>query len=170
MPFADARNKPWVLEQLRELVALDRIGTVVDVGAGGGANLEFYGPWMVNAKWLAVEAWEPYIERFVLSRYAAVVHMDARELDFPTCDLVFLGDVLEHMAESDGRALWQRARKAARFVVLSLPIVHYEQGAWGGNPFEEHRHHWTTEDVLTLDGIVAHRCNEMTGAFIACDW
>jgi trans-aconitate methyltransferase len=174
MPFADNRNKPWVLEQLTARVGVETIREVVDVGAGAGSNLEFYGPWFERgpvpeyARWTAIEAWEPYVERFVLSRYARVIVADVRQIAIPVCDVVFLGDVLEHLTHDEALDVWLRARTAARWVVLSLPVVHYEQGAWEGNPFEVHLHHWDTESVLAeLDGIEAMATNETTGAFIA---
>jgi hypothetical protein len=84
-------------------------------------------------------------------------------------DLVILGDVLEHMPEDDAVELWKVISKQARHALISIPIGHHPQGAWGGNPYEiHHEEDWSTERVLqAFPGIIEHKEFEITGVFIA---
>ena len=165
MPYSDASLRPWVLGQLRD----KPVSTVVDVGAGGGSAKDFFEPWFPGSRWTAIEAWPAYVPRFLLAqRYAAVLTCDVRKTSLPPADLYIFGDVLEHMPAPDAIAVWERAREAARWLVISLPIVCYPQGAAEGNPHEAHLHHWSVQDVLdSFPGITAHQAGPVVGAFIA---
>jgi hypothetical protein len=60
-------------------------------------------------------------------------------------DMVVLGDVLEHMDVQDAcrlvdEVLWRRLP-----AIVSLPIITWPQGAIDGNPYEEHKFHWSDE-------------------------
>jgi len=168
MPYSDARNKPWVLERLREMRPLEQYRKVTDVGAGAGANLEFYWPWMPQSEWTAIEAWQPYVDRFELYRYKYVIVSDVMALRLQPADIIILGDVLEHLEYDAALVLWQRCLAVSPVVVLNLPIIHYEQGAMFGNPYETHRYHWSADQVLQeLPSIKWHTLNDVTGAFVA---
>lgn len=172
MPLSDHSHRPWVLKQLEKAAGdLTRIRSAVDAGAGFGAWKEFCGPWTGDqCEWTAIEIWEPYVSRFLLPyRYRAVICADLRDLDpFPAADVVFLGDVLEHMTEQEAVTVWDRARKSAWRLVTGIPVVPYPQGEAEGNPHEEHVSTWSPESVLaSFGGIYAHRVNAVTGAFIA---
>jgi hypothetical protein len=150
--------------------------SVVDVGAGSGtygkalrAAMPARDPYMIG-----VEVWHPYISHFGLpSIYDLVLHRDVRSLpldEWPRTDIVILGDVLEHMTEADAVRVWNLARAAARKAVyLSIPIVHYPQGAEEGNPFETHVvDDWTHERVLaTFPGITWHWQGTVVGRYEA---
>jgi hypothetical protein len=117
-----------------------------------------------------VEIWEPYCERFLLKhRYGTVLNADLRDLDpFPAADVVFLGDVLEHMDAADAIKVWNRAWRSSWRLVLGIPVTEYPQGEAEGNPYEKHVSTWSAESVLaSFAGIYAHQCNAVTGAFIA---
>jgi SAM-dependent methyltransferase len=172
MPLSDHSHRPWVLRELEKAAGdLTRIRSAVDAGAGYGAWKEFCGPWIGDkCRWTAVEIWQPYISRFLLPyRYTATLNADLRDLDpFPAADVVFLGDVLEHMDAADAVQVWDRARKAAWRLVLGIPVVPYPQGEAEGNPYEAHVATWSVDAVLaSFKGIYAHTANAVTGAFIA---
>lgn len=172
MPLSDPNHRPWVLREIEQAAGdLTRIRSCTDAGAGYGAWKEFCGPWIGDGcRWTAVEIWEPYCERFLLKyRYHAVVNGDLRDLDpFPSADVTFFGDVLEHMDAADAAAVWDRARKSSWRLVLGIPVVEYPQGEAEGNPYEKHVSSWSPETVLAaFAGIYAQRCNAVTGAFIA---
>jgi hypothetical protein len=84
-------------------------------------------------------------------------------------DLVILGDILEHMSESDAINLWDKISKQAKYAIISIPIIHYHQDAINGNPYEVHvEEDWTVERVLEkFSHIVEHKKFEVTGTFIA---
>lgn len=172
MPMSDPSHRPWVLNLLRKASAddLTLIQSAVDAGAGLGGWKEFTGPWMPSCAWTAVEIHAPYVERFIMQhRYQRVLVADLRDLDpFPAADVVFFGDVLEHMPAGDAVKVWDRARAVSWRLVLGIPVRDYPQGEVLGNPHEAHVSTWSTESVLaSFAGIYAHRDNADTGAFIA---
>lgn len=156
MPWSDVTLRPWILAELQQRCG--EVRTVVDVGAGAGTGLDFYGPHWPGARWTAIEIWEPYAGEFGLrDRYDEVIVGDVRELPgLPAADLYIFGDVLEHMPAADAVAVWDRARRVARWLVINLPVLRYEQGMVCGNPFEAHLVHWDMETVrASFTGIVA---------------
>ncbi|TKV61590.1 class I SAM-dependent methyltransferase [Nakamurella flava] len=154
MPMSSAEGKDWTRERIQQL-SEDPI-TVLDIGPGVGTYAKLLaGPNLAHIT--GIEIWEPYVHTYRLKEYYdEVIVGDAREVEFPTVDVVVLGDVAEHMSEPDALRLWERAAAAARRAVyLSIPIVHYPQGHIEGNP---HEHHvvddWDHDRVLaTFPGI-----------------
>lgn len=169
MPFSDSSLRPWSLARIYAVHLPNKTNpTIVDVGAGGGANLEFYYPWL-KGTWIAIEAWEPYIERFELDvRYSAVINKDVRDAALPSADLYIFGDILEHLEADDAVEVWNRARTVSRYLLINIPIVHYEQGALHGNPYEIHRHHWSHEEIMErFEGITDNKQGPVVGAYWA---
>ena len=66
-------------------------------------------------------------------------------------DLIFLGDVIEHVTKADGlellRACLDRAVKA---VLVTTPATFVEQGAVCDNQLERHRSSWAASDFHAL--------------------
>jgi len=163
---SDAEGKSVALS----LIQLVAPKTVLDVGAGRGAYLDLAAE-TVHAHWTAIEAWQPYISEFKLrDRYQRVIHRDVGRLDLGTIgrfDLIVLGDVLEHFNVIDAVWLWHELRKVAPWLLLSIPIVPYPQGAIAGNPFEIHRSDWTHTMVMGLPGIVSSWQGSRIGIYLA---
>src|SRR6266496_6371173 len=62
-------------------------------------------------------------------------------------DLIFLGDIIEHLDKSDGLQLLRDCfGKAAKAVVVSTPKFETDQPALCGNELERHRSLWRAED------------------------
>lgn len=149
------------------------LATIIDIGPGSGTYFKLFDG-AHNAYWVGVEIWAPYIEQFSLRRlYHHVVVADARYLHWealPRPDLIILGDVLEHMPYEDAVLLLDRAVSLSKFVVVSLPIIDYPQGAHEGNEYETHVTTWSKESVwLTLlDNyrVVKYYEGEVTGTYI----
>lgn len=172
MPHSDEALRPWIAGQLRTSCDLPSVETVVDVGAGAGGWREFMRPHVPDARWTAIEIWRPYIAMFSLrERYDQVIHGDVRRVTLPPADLYIFGDVLEHMPAADAVRVWGKARKAARWLVINLPVTRYEQDAIMGNPYEAHVCHWDMPSVLeSFPGIIFSHENvpgSTVGAFIA---
>jgi hypothetical protein len=167
--FASHEGKAWAVQNLLELERKPE--HFLDIGAGAGSWMEAVRPWFLESKWLAIEVWEPYVKQFCLwERYKFVATADARYTPFPQVDVCILGDVLEHMSESDSIDVWNKARAAARqAVIMSSPVVHYEQGHVHGNPFQEHLQ--PDLNVATIlknyDGITNFVKGETVGTFWA---
>jgi predicted TPR repeat methyltransferase len=152
---------------VRAFAAEHEITTVLDVGPGIGTYADLLDDLVPVID--AVEVWQPYIAEFDLpGKYRRVIHGDVRahaEFDY---DLIVFGDVLEHMSRDDALTVWKTAGQAARYGLISVPIVHYPQDAWGGNPHEAHVQEDLIPDDIRADygPFVFERLYEVTGTFI----
>lgn len=167
MPTSDPTNKLWSMRRIRSIDPK----TVLDVGTGMGDYLELIRNYLKpDVVVHGVEVWEPYVKEYALDqRYNQLFIEDVREMTEFGYDLVILGDVLEHMPEDDAVKLWETISKQAKYALISIPIGHHPQGAWGGNPYEvHHEEDWSTERVLkAFPGIIEHKEFGITGVFIA---
>lgn len=163
MPVSHHEGREWVAERL----AAAAPQLVVDVGAGEGIYSMLMRELTPGARWECVEIWEPYVERFDLAAKYDVVHVtDARCFDFPGGGVVLLGDVIEHLPEQDGRRLLAELRERADHLMVSVPVVHLEQGSVHGNPHEAHVAHWTWE---AMDDVMGH-CDSYRGEVLGRWW
>ncbi|MFD9903923.1 class I SAM-dependent methyltransferase [Streptomyces sp. NPDC059063] len=170
MPYSDSEGKDAALAWYQEIEP----GTVIDVGAGCGTYAQAVragSSW--KGRWTAVEAWEPYVGRFGLAGlYDGVVIADARRLVAPfyRADLVIAGDVLEHMPRADAVQLLDKVRVHAANLIVSVPVLHLDQGAVYGNPYETHIDHWSADQMraeLSRSGTIR---GEFVGDVLACFW
>lgn len=159
MPYSSKSGKQYIKDVVRQL----RPSSILDIGCGSGTyKEELKGLCAPKAFWHGVEIWRPYIEKFDLfSKYDLVTVGDARELKFDRqYDLCILGDVLEHMTEEQAKELLDKARKFCKCVIVSIPVGHYPQGEFEGNPHEAHiTDNWTHESLIEVfgapyDGII----------------
>lgn len=150
MPFSARENRTWALRQ----VAAAKPRLVVDIGPGVGTYADLLRPALPHTAFHGVEVWEPYVSKYeLLTKYDAITVADARSFDFPRGDYaVVMGDVLEHMPEHDGRALVATIKARAKHLLLSVPVLHKEQGATFGNPYETHVRHWSYDELRELMG------------------
>lgn len=147
MPFSDGQGKDVALDWYRRIAP----STVVDIGAGSGTYAKLMREDGDSAQWIAYEAWEPYVNEYSLTGlYDDVLIVDARHAQWTLfqADLVIAGDVLEHMTHDEARSLIRRIKFAARNLIVSIPVLHLDQGAVFGNPFERHIDHWTADAML----------------------
>jgi len=167
MGISDPTNKPWTAEKIAELSP----STILDCGAGAGIYLSLIREKLgKEAHVTALEIWRPYIDEFnIESRYDALVEEDLRNVDNFNYDLVILGDIVEHLTEADAIKVWDKISKQAKYAIISIPIVHYHQGAENGNPYEIHlEEDWSTSRVLEkFSHIVEYKEFRFTGVFIA---
>jgi len=166
MPGSSPHGKAWMVERLMG----ERPKRVLDIGAGCGTYAQLFRARWPGSHWTAVEVWEPYVDAYKLREQYDVVHVsDARTWEPEgRYDLAFLGDVLEHMTSKEARVLLDRIRGVADMVVVSIPIVHYPQGALCGNPFETHvEEDWSHERVCAALGEPTEFVNDAEiGAYI----
>lgn len=167
MPFSSESGK-WATDRaLARLVPhlrdenKDGMLSVLDIGVGSGTYSNRYRQGVLkNANWTGIEVWAPYIEKYALNTlYDKIVQQDARTYakemsaeygskSIPHFDLVFLGDVVEHMSKEDAQEMVSNLLYISNVVIISIPVVHYPQGAYEGNPFEEHvKDDWSDAEV-----------------------
>ena len=164
MPISSTEGKDWTRRRLRELAP----ASMLDVGAGAGTYARLVAEHR-PARLVAMEVFEPYVERYGLRElYDEVLVADARTADLPAVDVVVMGDVAEHMTVPEAQDLWRRAVEAARVAVfLSIPIVHYPQGALEHNAHEVHVvDDWDHDKVMAaFPGITDHFRGEVVGVY-----
>lgn len=167
MPGSVRENDGFV----RSLVTQNGIRSVLDVGAGRGTYFDILGPLVRTID--GIEVWQPYIDEFGLhSKYSTLFVGDAREviskIGDKVYDLVVFGDVLEHMSREDALTIWSEAARIARWGLISVPIIHYPQGAEFGNPYEVHvQDHLHPEDLRDDYGpFEVEAVYSITGTFV----
>lgn len=148
MPTSDCDGKEWARGVIERLSP----ATVVDIGPGEGTYAQLARDVTPGCRWVGVEAWAPYIPQYGLwDLYDWVIVSDVRHVDPYTImrdpDLVIVADVLEHMDQLEARGVLARLRDWAHHVLISVPLVHHDQGDEGGNWFEIHREHWTSRQM-----------------------
>jgi glycosyltransferase involved in cell wall biosynthesis len=148
MPFSSQAGKPsikWVMSKIPQPK------TALDIGVGEGTYAKLF----PKLEWTGVEIWEPYVEKYGLKSLYPDLHIaDAREWSTDKkYDVCFLGDVLEHMTQDEAQALVRRAKRWADTVIVSIPIGHYPQGEYEGNPHEAHvKDNWSDAEVKLCFG------------------
>lgn len=170
MPNSVAEGKQYVVDYFAD----SRLQRVLDVGPGSGTWRDALGPAHPDAHWTGVEVWGPYVEAYNLAaRYDRIIVADARYLDWGrvgSFDLAILGDVLEHMPPEDAADLLATVLDRSAFAVVSVPIIHYPQGAEMGNPYETHVAHYAPDTIksllLTAGRIVGESVGAIVGAYI----
>jgi hypothetical protein len=168
MPTSDKQGKFIA----KALISSAQPTHIWDVGAGQGTYFDLLFDYLDDCYWIAVEIWKPYIEKYELKRdYDLVIQDDIRNYPFigeaePRYDLIIFGDVLEHMPEDDARALILKAKEHFRWILVSIPIVHAEQGEVNGNPYEAHLKHWDFDEMHEAMG----KCMAFKGHTIGLFW
>lgn len=171
MPKSANEGKEEIVQWCKELTDIHRI---VDVGAGSGTYIRMFKKRNLfkSSEWIGIEAWAPYIEEYNLTnRYNQIINKDLRLVDFSTIgnvDLVFLGDVLEHITKEEAVNFLDSISTYSRYAIISIPIVYYPQGEHEGNPYEVHvKDDWSHEEVLTsFKGIEKHFIGEVIGCYL----
>jgi len=149
MPVSSNSGKQFI----KSIVSQFRNDEMLDIGVGCGT----YAKMFPDAEWTGVEAWEPYVGEYKLrDMYKNLIVADARTIHtWPTdyYDVVFAGDVLEHMPRNDAEELVSRLKRVTDLLVISIPIGYHPQDDVGGNPFERHvTDNWTDEAVREAFG------------------
>lgn len=151
MGKSSREGKQTVIDWIKDLSLL----VILDVGAGSGTykKLCTKNRLCLDATWIAVEAWKPYIDDFDLeSMYQQVLNQDIRNVDLSTLgsiDMTFMGDVLEHVSKDDAVHVVNAVMSVSKFAVISIPIVHWPQAQRHGNPYEVHvKDDWSHDEVL----------------------
>jgi cyclopropane fatty-acyl-phospholipid synthase-like methyltransferase len=151
MPTSANAGKRWFNGIYLTLCQYGNVKKVLDLGSGEGSYARTLRK--PGQEWTGVEVWEPYVERFMLNElYDQVIIADLRSLDysqFEPVDLAICGDVLEHMTKDEALSVVDRLLDVSRFLMISIPIVHYPQDEMEGNPYEKHvKDDWSHEEVI----------------------
>lgn len=102
---------------------------------------------------VGVEAWKPYGNP--LWNIYDEMHNEMLE-SFVThhkFELIVMMDVIEHLELKEGHKQLKRLQamlSPGGVMIVSTPAIFVEQGAYAGNPFEEHKSLWTGEKFKKL--------------------
>lgn len=142
MPFSSMLGKSLAVLTADRLNAQRPISQVVDIGPGLGTYARLLRPVLPKARFVAVEIWAPYIKEFGLAEIYDEVHIaDARVFNYRHLNsggIAVLGDVLEHMTQDEAQRVVLALLERCDMVMLSIPIGHWPQDEYMGNPWEAH--------------------------------
>ena len=102
--------------------------------------------------------------------YNEVYVEDVRLFDFSKIgdiDLVFAGDILEHMTKEESVQVVLEVLKYSKKLIISIPIIHWPQHS-EVNPYEIHvKDDWSHQEVLdTFPHIKKHHKGEGIGVYL----
>lgn len=140
MPYSDTRFDNIAQGVFRVLFRyLPRKPRTLDVGPGAGKGAKLFGEGCDYID--AVEVWRKNIFEFDLqTKYREVLCQNVMDLSagqLSGYDLLFLGDMLEHLAVRDAQQLIGRAKAIQARLLVQVPFL-YPQGEVDDNPFERH--------------------------------
>ena len=173
MPKSSKEGKDIIRNWLLEFN--DTVSKVIDLGPGRGTYHKYYARKahiLNHAYWIGIEVWEPYLKEFGLKDiYNEMYVEDVRFFNFSkigNVDLVFAGDVLEHMTKEEAIQVVSEVLKYSKKLIISIPIIYHPQDAYEGNPFEIHiKDDWSHEEVLnTFPHIKKHHKGEAIGVYL----
>jgi tetratricopeptide (TPR) repeat protein len=136
---------------------------ILDIGVGSGTYSDRYSKtYLPRSKfeWTGVEIWEPYVEKFGLA--AKYDHLEITDASIflsqqltagVNYDICFMGDVVEHVSKDEAVKMVEMAVQTCNAVILSIPIIHYPQEEYEGNPYEKHvKDDWSHQEVMETFG------------------
>jgi hypothetical protein len=159
MGASDSNQIPAILK----LVSEAKPQSILDLGVGWGrygvlfrlsfeagySEISDRGQWRIRID--GVEGFAPYIGAIQRSVYNDIFLFSIHEIapKLRNYDVIFMGDVIEHIEKQAGRALLKHLlEKTDVRLIVATPNGPYEQGALHGNEFERHRSFWRPEDFL----------------------
>lgn len=147
---------------------------VVDIGAGAGTYADRFRP-CHKSYWTAIEIWAPNLTEFELDKkYDKVIVADVRYVaeSYLRADFTIAGDVIEHLPYEHVRPVIEKLLRNTKHLLISLPIIHYDQGSIDGNTFEAHHYHWGYDEMLELlneiGTVEKSEKGSVLGVFLVC--
>jgi predicted TPR repeat methyltransferase len=141
------------------------INRILDVGVGSGTYKKLLSQSGIckDAEWVGIEIWEPYIRKYDLDvLYDRIINKSALDVSYSSIgkfDLAFAGDVLEHVTKEQSIDLVNRILECSDVLIVSIPIIHYPQGEYDGNPYETHvKDDWSHGEMLSTFGDLIFEC------------
>jgi len=169
MPTSAYEGKAWTNLCLDAINAVKPVTNVLDIGCGEGTYSNLFRS-TIGRTWIGIEIFEPYIQKYELHlKYDHVHTTDVRKFDVQDgqWDVVFCGDVLEHMHRREALSLCESLLASGATVFVSVPIIPFPQGSVDGNDHEAHLDQWTHAEALSeLPDVVAHQKGNVVGVYV----
>lgn len=173
MPSSSNRGKIYTLNQIKKIIKLIEVNTVLDIGVGEGTYINKYKHLLSNSVWTGIEVWKKYIEKYNLTnKYDTIINKDIRTIDFSKLgqqDITFAGDVLEHMTKEESIKVVDDILNISKCLIVSIPVVHMPQDEYEGNPYEKHvKDDWSDKKFKDTfkDYIINSTVDEEIGVYI----
>lgn len=158
MPTSEPQTIPYIINLVKSLQAKK----ILDVGCGFGKYgllfreyLEVWNKRYDKKDWLfkidALEAHKPYITPVHKHVYNKVTIGDLRKTNLSGYDLLFFGDVLEHIEKEEAFEVINKYREKSN-IIICTPKGFTPQKAYNGNDYEIHRTGFTSEDFKQFKG------------------
>jgi hypothetical protein len=177
MPSSRPNTIPTVVHLVRQL----KPKTILDVGVGFGKWGHLFREYTDileaehdparyrrenwNVRIDGIEGFPEYITEMHRFIYNTIHFGDARHLirALGDYDLIFMGDILEHLEKSEGRQLLRDAQQKAKLaVILTTPKYETEQGNLCGNALERHLSLWKAKDFREFPGAIVKTIDQAT--------
>lgn len=134
--------------------------SVLDLGCGPSSPLQY----CENVKYsVGVEIFKPYLEESEKRKiHTEYIEKKIEDVDFPekSFDAVILIEALEHLPESIGYAMLEKAERwAKKKVVISTPNGFLSQRERDNNPYQAHLSGWSLGTMKKL----GFRCRGLAG-------
>jgi len=123
-------SRPEALNDILKFVWETEPQSILDIGIGFGAMGVLFREAM-DIRWGRYEDWSGTIDGVeIFSKYRnpiwsyiynRIYEQDARKLDYKNYDMIFLGDVIEHLAKPEALQLLQECMKKAKYVLVTTP-------------------------------------------------
>ena len=144
MPNSYTYFKPEVKEYFKENISTTK--RILDVGPGEGTYSKLLRE--LGYKMDCVEIHSPYISTYKLKdKYDNVFLGDIVSQDISEYDFIILGDVLEHISESDAKNLITKIVNQGKECLVAIPYLMPQSGI-GGNDYEKHLQEDLTPEVM----------------------
>jgi len=171
MPFSQSSQISTIISYIEQLNPM----SILDVGTGMGQygflarnNLENVNLFLVDgahasqrpkSDWRVridgIEAFPTYLTPVHTYTYNQIITGDALDLlpdiDDNTYDFVLAVDILEHFTKTDGLKFLDELKRVAKQAVLVSTPKEFHSQEIEANPYENHRSHWTSEELRRED-------------------
>ncbi len=162
MAFSSAEGKQLFKDWLDNVAKPLGFKTFLDIGCGAGWYGKIIREVYPNGGLLlaGVDIFPEYIMRHDLKKiYDHIIIGDIRKFPqemIPPIDLIITGDILEHLTKDEAITVVAKLRTRCRFLWAALPVkidrtwsIGYNQlpDEWEENPFNQHLHNWTGEEI-----------------------
>lgn len=116
----------------------------------------------------AVEAFEPYVERFSLkSRYENIFISDVLDFEFDYYDVIIIGDVLEHLTIEQSHKLIEKIYNKCGQLIIIVPYE-FPQDEYDENQYQIHKQEDLTDEIFKqrYPEFDLMLCDELRGCYV----
>lgn len=159
MPISRGSHISRIIEEVKMI----NPNSILDVGVGWGLmgaifraytdirlselDESRYHHWQTRID--GVEVFRKY-DNYMWMGYDSVIKKDITDslFDLPVkkYDLIYMGDVIEHLEKYRGQALIESLLERCKYLIIATPSPAPKQGEVLGNKFEEHLSSWDESD------------------------